>query len=258
MKTNTIILKFGGAAFKKPDDFIKRASFIKKLTNQYGRIVVVVSAMENMTSDLLNLAKKIHEDPPKREQDMLVSIGERMSMALLAMALNKLGLDAVSYTGSQSGIITTSSHFEAKIIDVRPVRILEALSQNKVVIVAGFQGVSEKKEVTTLGLGGSDTTAVALGVALKAEIVRFCKDVEGVYKVDPKKEKFQKPFSYLNYNEALAIVQNGAKILHPRSVLLAKRNKIPLLVASFLPASFEGTWIEDKGLVRDSMCVYEN
>lgn len=254
----TLIVKFGGAAFENPCDFLKRAHLIKTLKQDYPNIVVVVSAMANMTTNLLNLAKKVNPLPPKREQDMLISTGERMSMALMAMALDFIGINAVSFTGSQSGIITCSSHFNAKVLDVKPYRIIEALNVGKVVIVAGFQGVSREKEVTTLGLGGSDTSAVALAISLEADRVQFYKDVSGIYPEDPKKKSQLKPFSYLNYNEALAIVQEGAKILHPRSVVLAKNNLMPLCVSSFnKETDFEGTWIYEKNVVAKGHRVYE-
>lgn len=244
-----LILKFGGAAFSRAEDFASVAEIIIDHLKENLKIVVVVSAMENMTDQLLELARQVHPSPPKREQDMLVSVGERISMSLLAMALQAKGIKAVSLTGSQSGIITSSDHSEAKIIDVRPARILNELNKDHVVIVAGFQGVSLDKEITTLGRGGSDTTAVALGIALEADHVTFYKDVLGMYLTDPKKNFNQKPISHLKYNEALAIVQNGAKILHKRSLELAKENQLSLIIKSFkrgLGEEFAGTLIADQ------------
>lgn len=258
MKGKSIVVKFGGAAFSRSEDFLERAKLIQNIKKSYDQVVVVVSAMANMTTSLLRLSENIHPDPPKREQDMLITVGERISMSLLAMALDRIGLQAVSFTGSQSGIITCSSHFDAKILDVKPYRIVDALKEGKIVIVAGFQGVSLNKEVTTLGRGGSDTTAVALGIALKTEKVQFYKDVLGVYLEDPKRKIHQKPFSYLNYNQALAIVQKGARILHPRSLLLAKRNSMPLCVSTFLDKKdFCGTSIYEEGKTLLTEPIFE-
>src|ERR1700733_7657312 len=169
----TLIMKFGGAAVKTPESFSCLADLIIKRSQNYPRIAIVVSAMDGMTDQLIALARLVHPSPPSREYDMLVSTGERVSISLLAMALFAKGREAVSFTGSQSGIITSNQHSEARIIDVRPSRLLPCLEKNKYVIVAGFQGVSKEKEITTLGRGGSDTTAVALGIALKAEKVEF-------------------------------------------------------------------------------------
>jgi aspartate kinase len=255
-----LILKFGGASFSKAEDFSSIAEIVIEHLQKNPKIVVVVSAMANMTDQLLELAKQVNPHPTKREQDMLVSVGERISMSLLAMALQAKQIQAVSFTGSQSGIITTSDHSEAKIIDVRPGRILEELNKNTVVIVAGFQGVSLDKEITTLGRGGSDTTAVALGVALEAESVIFYKDVMGMYLSDPKKTYGQAPLAHLKYHEALAIVQGGAKILHKRSLMLAKDNQLPLIVRSFnkkLREEFLGTLIKDEDAFTAKKKVYE-
>lgn len=255
-----IVLKFGGAAFAEAKDFACIAEVIKGHVQEDAKIVVVVSAMANMTDQLLGLAHEVNPNPPKREEDMLVSVGERISMALLAMALDAKGVRAVSFTGSQSGIITSKDHSDAKIIDVRPSRILQALDADNVVIVAGFQGVSESKEITTLGRGGSDTTAVALGVALEAKNVIFYKDVLGMYEEDPKKKLDIKPISHLKYNDALAIVQGGAKVLHKRSLMLASQNQIPLIVTCFKKqssGSFQGTLITDHAQRDTSKKIYE-
>ncbi|MBM3199132.1 MAG: aspartate kinase, partial [Chlamydiae bacterium] len=189
--------------------------------------------------------------PPRREQDMMVSVGERISIALLAMALSFQGKEAISLTGSQSGIVTTSEHSEAKILEVRPHRILKHLKEGKIVIVAGFQGVSVEGEITTLGRGGSDTSAVALGIALQADRVEFFKDVDGIYSEDPKKDPFAVQLPFLRYEEALSIIEKGAKVLHARAVRLAARNALPLHVLSFQideDGSMQaGTWIGGQG-----------
>ncbi|MFN4174875.1 MAG: aspartate kinase, partial [Parachlamydiaceae bacterium] len=179
MLERTLVLKFGGASVAEPEHFSKIADIILYRKKEFNNIVVVVSAMGDTTNKLIDLAKKVNPNPPRREYDMLVSVGERISISLLAMALALKGQDAISFTGSQSGIITTEEHSEARIIDVKPNRLQPHLQAGKVVIVAGFQGVSKSGEITTLGRGGSDTTAVALAVALKAEKVEFYKDVIG-------------------------------------------------------------------------------
>jgi aspartate kinase len=235
-------MKFGGAAVAAPERFAKVAELIVARKREFGRVVVVVSAMGNTTNELLGLAQKVHPSPPKREQDMLVSVGERISMALLAMALDLRGLEGVSLTGSQAGIITTTAHADAKIVEVRPYRILKYLESGKIVIVAGFQGVSREGEITTLGRGGSDTTAVALGVALGADKVEFYKDVEGVYAEDPKTNPNAQLYSSLNFDEALDLMKKGAKVLHSRCVDLAAKNGLLLHVLSFHGGS-EGTVI---------------
>lgn len=225
--------------------FSKIADLIISRIHQQLRIVVVVSAMANTTDQLIALAKEVHPNPPRREYDMLVTVGERISISLLAMALSRKNQDAVSYTGSQSGIITTSDHSDARIVDVRPHRLTNSLNEGKTVIVAGFQGVSTTGEITTLGRGGSDTTAVALGIALRASRVEFYKDVPGIFEVDPKKQPNSKQFPTLSYDEALQIAQGGAKILHSRCLELAKKNNLPLYVRSFQESdsTLTGTWI---------------
>lgn len=255
----TLVMKFGGAALSSPDQFPRIADLIAHRHETYKNIVVVVSAMGDTTNQLLNLARQVHPSPPRREQDMLVSVGERISMALLAMALSLKGKEAISLTGSQSGIVTTQEHSEAKIIDVRPGRILKHWEEGRIVIVAGFQGVSKYGEITTLGRGGSDTSAVALGAALKADKVEFFKDVDGVYSEDPKNKLDAKKFSYLTYTDALAILQKGAKILHMRSVELAQKNELPLHVLSFAQSfdSAQGTWIGLKEARVKVVPVYE-
>jgi aspartate kinase len=240
----SIILKFGGASLSEPKSFSMISDIIIKKTRYYKGVVVVVSAMGSMTSELLDLADQVNPNPPKREVDMLISVGERISMALLAMALEKKGVSACSFTGSQSGIITCERHNQAKIIDVKPFRIEEALLDNKVVIVAGFQGVSSSGEITTLGRGGSDTTAVALGVALDSEVVEFYKDVGGIYSRDPKKDPSAFHFEYLTYIQLLEILEHSSQVMHRRSVQLAQENRVKLKILSFLDVK-KGTWVYD-------------
>ena len=258
--TRTVVMKFGGASLATPEHFSSVAALIAQEVARIPHIVVVVSAMGTMTDDLIRLARTVHPDPPERESDMLISVGERMSMALLAMALAKIGLPAVSLTGSQSGIITTSCHSNARIIDVRPARIVSSLSRRHIVIVAGFQGVSREGEITTLGRGGSDTTAVALGIALGAAKVQFYKDVPGLCTEDPKQNPQAELLSRLSYQEAIHIVERGAKILHSRSLYLAKANYLPLHVLSFKPEyqHHGGTIIEEGAPRAVSPIVYED
>ncbi len=251
--TNTLVMKFGGASLAEPEHFGRVADIILSRSKEFSRIVVVVSAMGNTTDKFLELAKEVHPSPPTREQDMLVSCGERISMALLAMALILKGKDAISFTGSQSGIITSSDHSEAKIMDVRPYRLIKELDEGKVVIVAGFQGVSAKGEITTLGRGGSDTTAVAMGIALGAQKVEFYKDVAGVYREDPKKNPLANLYTTLSYSDAYALMEKGAKVLHKRCIHLASKNGLPLHVLSFNDPEgkqFQGTLIGEVSYLK--------
>lgn len=250
----SLVLKFGGASVASFEKFAKIADIIIERKAEYPWIAVVVSAMGSTTDELLSLARKVHPEPPKRELDMLISVGERVSIALLAMALHQKGIEAISFTGSQSGIITTSEHAEARIIDVRPKRLKASLAKGKVVIVAGFQGVSEEGEITTLGRGGSDTSAVAIAIALEADQVEFYKDVGGIYNTDPKKDAQALFYPLMSYDEAIELTRLGSKILHSRSVVLAKKNHLPLRVLSFDPtlrSHCSGTWIKEKGSLRD-------
>lgn len=252
-------MKFGGAAVSSVEQFSRIANLIIARQSQYARVVIVVSAMGETTNQLIQLAKQVHPHPPQREYDMLISVGERISMSLLAMALCHKGKEAISFTGSQSGIITCPNHTNAQIIDIRPYRISAALDTGKIVIVAGFQGVSLAKDITTLGRGGSDTTAVALGISLGAFKVEFYKDVPGVFDKDPKTNNSAVQQHQLSYDQALEIVNKGAKILHHRALLLAAKNGLPLHVRSFIEASQtnEGTLIQDPDFVRLSTPIYE-
>ena len=254
--SHTLVMKFGGASVATSQQFAAIADLIVEKNRTYDRIAVVVSAMGDTTDELLKLAKKVHDNPPHRELDMLVSVGERISISLLAMALNLKGKEAISFTGSQSGIITSSNHTEARIIEVKPSRLLKCFEQGKIVIVAGFQGVSREGEITTLGRGGSDTTAVALGIALRAEKVEFYKDVKGIDSDDPKKNLHAQLFDLLSFEEALQITKKGAKVLHHRSVALAAKNYLPLHVLPFKGAA-KGTLIGQISESKASSPVYE-
>lgn len=256
----TLVMKFGGAAVATPKQFSEIADLIIAKRLEYAKIAIVVSAMGGTTDQLIELAKQIHPIPPQREYDMLISVGERISMTLLAMALCLKNQQAISFTGSQSGIITCQQHTQAQIIDVKPQRLQMGLEEGKIVIVAGFQGVSHEKEITTLGRGGSDTSAVALGIALKAEKVEFFKDVPGIFSEDPKHHPQALYYPHLPYQAALEIVNRGAKVLHPRALQLANKNGLPLHVRSFVPSyqDHPGTLIYDVGRERTRVPIYES
>jgi len=228
-----LIMKFGGSSIAKPKEFFKITKLIIERIRDSRNVAIVVSAMGNTTDRLSQLAYRINPKLPLRELDMLISSGERMSAALLAMALSAQGIEARSFTGSQAGIITTNCHCEAQIIDVRPHRLLTSLGKGNIPIVAGFQGMSLQGEITTLGRGGTDTTAVALAIALKSSVVEFYKDVPGVFNRDPKQDPKAHHLPNISHSEALEITMRGAKILHSRAVALAKKNGITLIVRSF-------------------------
>src|ERR1700736_912168 len=210
-------------------------------------LVVVVSAMGDTTDDLLALARQVSANPDRRELDMLLTAGERISMALLSMAIRELGGDAISFTGSQSGIITNDRHVDARIIEVRPFRVQDELARGKIVVVAGYQGVSYRKEITTLGRGGSDTTAVAMAAALGAEWCEICSDVDGVYTADPRVVPTAKRIGVLSYEETQELAESGAKVLNAQAIEFAKEKGIAIFAratASPLPGadpSIDGT-----------------
>ena len=244
------MMKFGGASVATPKHFKQIAEIIVTRKKIHNRLVIVVSAMANATKQLISLAEEVNPHPPSREYDMLVSVGERISISLLAMALAGLGEKAVSFTGSQSGIMTSDEHSNAHIVEIRPHRILKVMDEKKIAIVAGFQGCSLKGEITTLGQNGSDISAVAMGVALQASGVEFYKDVGGVYDRDPKLDSEAQLLSTLNYDEAQDIVTGGGRILHPRCLELAKRNSLPLHILSFHHPEVDGTKIFDAAVSR--------
>ena len=256
----TLVMKFGGAAVATPQHFSRIADIILDRKKEYHRIAVVVSAMGDTTNQLISLATQVNPTPPTREYDMLVSVGERISISLLAMALAAKDHLAVSFTGSQSGIITCGNHSDAKIVEVRPHRVQHVLEKGSVAIVAGFQGVSRGGEITTLGRGGSDTTAVALGVALGADKVEFFKDVAGIYTCDPKCDPSARLYTHLSYDQAFKLADSGAKVLHKRSIDLARKNGILLHVQSFKEQGEEGvkgTLISDPIYGRISPPLFE-
>lgn len=233
METKPIVLKFGGSVLQTVCDLETAAQIIIEQKKLSSSLVVVVSAMGKVTDQLLALSRQISPHPPGREQDMLVSIGERMTMALLAMALKEKGQDALSFTGSQSGIFTSRRHADARIQAVKPDRILKALHCGQVAIVAGYQGMSDEKEITTLGRGGSDITAVALGDAVGASEVQFYKDVAGVYVEDPKSCVHSELLTKLSYQKAWQLSLNGPFVLSSRAIVFASKKKVILRVLSF-------------------------
>ncbi|MBX5484453.1 MAG: aspartate kinase [Myxococcaceae bacterium] len=227
-----IVQKYGGSSVADVEKIRRVAERVKRRRDQGNQLVVVVSAMGDTTDELLALAKKVSADPPRRELDMLLTCGERISMALLSMALQELGVEAISFTGSQSGIITTDEHSQARIVEVRPFRIQDELRRGKVVIVAGYQGVSYKREVTTLGRGGSDTTAVALAAALDAEACEIYSDVDGVFTADPRVVPDARKLDALSFDEMQELASAGAKVLNAQAVEFAREKGIVILARS--------------------------
>lgn len=240
-----IVQKYGGATLADPSLIKKMAARISETIKDGTQLIVVVSAMGKTTNSLIDLAQQVSANPTLRELDMLLTVGERISMSLVSMALNDLGCPAISFTGSQAGIFTDKSHINAFIRDVKPIRIQEALEQNKVVILAGFQGVSpETKEITTLGRGGSDTSAVAMAASFHALRCEILKDVPGVFSADPRIVKSAKPIHKLNYDQMMDMTFWGAKVLHYRSVELAKIRNVTLYIGPASNRTEDGTLIE--------------
>ncbi len=221
--------KYGGSSVADEQKIQQVAERVVAAKRQGRDLVVVVSAMGKTTDQLLAQARRIHPDPPRRELDMLTSVGERISMALLSMAIQRLGFDAISFTGSQSGIITNDRHSDARIIEVRPFRLQDELCRGRIVIVAGFQGMSYRREITTLGRGGSDTTAVALAAALGAECEIYG-DVDGVYSADPKVVREARHIPGLGYPEMQELAEHGARVLNAAAVEFAKERDIAIFV----------------------------
>jgi aspartate kinase len=241
-----VVQKYGGSSVADATGVKRVAQRIVAAKKDGHEVVVVVSAMGDTTDELFDLAHEVSPLPPGRELDMLLTAGERISMALLAMAIGNLGHEARSFTGSQAGVITDSSHGKAKIIDVTPGRIERALEEGAIAIVAGFQGVSQdSKDITTLGRGGSDTTAVALAAALHAEVCEIYSDVDGIFTADPRIVPTARRIDSISYEEMLEMAASGAKILHLRCVEYARRHSIPIHVRSSFSA-LTGTWVDDK------------
>jgi aspartate kinase len=257
LRMSLIVQKFGGTSVGTPERIRAVAQRIAKTRAEGNQLVVVVSAMGHSTDELVDLAHEVSKHPPHREMDMLLSAGERISMALLSMALADCKVPALSFTGSQTGIITDSSHSRARIRRILGDRIRSALAENKVAIVAGFQGVSESKEITTLGRGGSDTTAVALAAALKASRCEIFTDVDGVYSADPRWVQGARLWKAIPHDLMVEMATRGAGVLHPRSVELAKQFQVPLCVRSSLNEN-EGTFVvTNTNLERQSQGMEE-
>jgi aspartate kinase len=226
--TGIVVQKYGGSSVADAEKLKLVAKRIARTRASGKKVVVVVSAMGKTTNQLIEKAKSISDSPSRRELDMLLTCGEREAMALLSMACSEEGIEAISFTGSQAGILTNDRHSGARIVEVRPFRIEDELARGKVVIVAGFQGVSYKREITTLGRGGSDTTAVALAGALRADYCEICSDVDGVYTADPRVVDAATLLTSISHDEMLELAAQGAKVLHDASVEFARKSGIAL------------------------------
>lgn len=244
IRSHLLIQKYGGTSVESPERIKAVADHIAKFKNSGESLVVVVSAMGKTTDELINLAYQVSTDPQDREMDMLLTAGERISMALLSMALHDLGIDAISFTGSQAGIVTDTTHGKAQILDIKAQRICEALEQNKVCVVAGFQGISTNASITTLGRGGSDTTAVALAAALGAKSCEIYTDVTGVFTSDPRVVANATKINRLNFDEMLEISATGGRVLALRAVEFARKYNVPLHVRSSFSLDEQGTIID--------------
>lgn len=223
-----VVQKYGGSSVSDVQKLRRVAERVMRTRREGRDVVVVVSAMGDTTDELLGLARQVSANPDRRELDMLLSAGERISMALLSMAIRELGGDAISFTGSQSGIITNDRHVDARIVEVRPFRVQDELARGRIVVIAGYQGVSYRKEVTTLGRGGSDTTAVAMAAALDAEYCEICSDVDGVYSADPRVVPTARRIGVLAYEETQEMAESGAKVLNAQAVEFAKEKGIAI------------------------------
>lgn len=253
-----IVQKYGGSSVSDVEAIKRVAKRIVETRNAGHKLVVVVSAMGDTTDDLLDTAAQITDNAPEREMDILLTAGERISMSLLSMAINELGVPAQAFTGAQAGIHTTSAYGRAQITGMVPERVARSISEGQVAIVAGFQGISDDDDVTTLGRGGSDTTAVALAAALHADACEIYTDVDGLFSADPRIVSKAHRLRSISTEETLELAAHGAKILHLRAVEFARRYKVPLHVRSSFSEK-EGTWISDrpaspalKGLVPDA------
>ncbi|MER6011394.1 aspartate kinase [Streptomyces bluensis] len=245
-----VVQKYGGSSVADAEGIKRVAKRIVEAKKNGHQVVVVVSAMGDTTDELIDLAEQVSPMPTGREFDMLLTAGERISMALLAMAIKNLGHEAQSFTGSQAGVITDSVHNKARIIDVTPGRIRTALDEGNIAIVAGFQGVSQdKKDITTLGRGGSDTTAVALAAALDAEVCEIYTDVDGVFTADPRVVKKARKIDWISFEDMLELAASGSKVLLHRCVEYARRYNIPIHVRSSF-SGLQGTWVSSEPLVR--------
>jgi aspartate kinase len=225
---SVVVQKYGGSSVADVTRMKQVADRVMRTRREGHDVVVVVSAMGDTTDELLALAKQVSPNPDRRELDMLLTAGERIAMALLSMAIREQGGDAISFTGSQSGIVTNDRHIDARIIEVRPFRVQDELARGKVVVIAGYQGVSYRREVTTLGRGGSDTTAVAMAAALGADYCEICSDVDGVYTADPRVVAAAQRIATLSYEETQELAESGARVLNAQAVEFAKEKGIAI------------------------------
>jgi aspartate kinase len=238
--SSIVVQKYGGSSVADVERIRKVARRVVDTAAAGKKVCVVVSAMGDTTDELLGLARKVASSPPRRELDMLMSCGERIAMALLSMAIAELGREAISFTGSQSGIMTNDRHSGARIIEVRPIRIQDELERGKIVIVAGFQGVSYRREITTLGRGGSDTTAVALAAALGAEYCEICSDVDGIYSADPRVVDSARLLQAVSYDEMQELAEHGAKVMNAQAVEFARKAGIAIYARATAGSAGEG------------------
>ena len=249
-----IVMKFGGSSVGTTERMQRVARRIADYKEAGHDVVVVVSAMGDTTDDLIDQSKLLNANPPAREMDMLMSVGEQISVALLSMAIDALGYKAMSFTGWQAGISTENEHGKARITDIEPKQIFAAISSGHAVIVAGFQGASDEGEITTLGRGGSDTTAVALAAAIKADVCEIYTDVDGIYSTDPRVVKNARKLDEISYDEMLELANLGAAVLHPRAVEYAKNYNVKLVVRSSFNHN-EGTSVKEEAVMEQGMVV---
>lgn len=249
-----VVQKFGGSSVANPERIKRVAKRVTETKEAGNDVVVVVSALGDTTDELISLAKQISENPPEREYDMLLSTGEQISIALLAMAIKELDYPVISLTGAQVGIRTDNAHGKAKILDISKERLTEEIDQGKIVIVAGFQGVNINNDITTLGRGGSDTTAVALAAALKADVCEIFTDVDGVYTADPRMVPNASKLSSISHDEMLELASLGAGVLQPRAVEFAKIHGVTLCVRSSFNYN-EGTIVQEVSEMEKEIVV---
>ncbi|WP_274365356.1 aspartate kinase [Paenibacillus thermotolerans] len=249
-----VVMKFGGSSVGDAERMKRVAGRVIEKKQEGNQVVVVVSAMGDTTDDLIDLSKQLNEKPSAREMDMLLTTGEQVSVALLSMTVQGLGHEAVSYTGWQVGMMTEKAHGRARITDIKPERIHKSLAEGRIVVVAGFQGMTEDGEITTLGRGGSDTTAVALAAALKADLCEIYTDVDGIYSTDPRIVKVARKLKDISYDEMLELANLGAAVLHPRAVEYAKHYNVPLVVRSSFNHN-EGTIVKEDATLEQGVVV---
>lgn len=248
------VMKFGGSSVGDTERMQRVARRVAEKQDEGHQVIVVVSAMGDTTDELIDQAKLLNQDLPAREMDMLMTTGEQISIALLSIAIQQLGRKAVSFTGWQAGFRTEAVHGKARIIDIQPSRVLQALKEGSIVVVAGFQGMTEEGEITTFGRGGSDTTAVALAAATSADVCEIYTDVDGIYSTDPRIVKNARKLNEISYDEMLELANLGAAVLHPRAVEYAKHNQVRLVVRSSFNHN-EGTVVKEDAHMEQGVVV---